>query len=63
VFPLAAAPIPNSGLLALLLGIGFLIGTYGHIIRSRTLIITGIIVIAAVSLYFAVGYEVGSVSQ
>jgi hypothetical protein len=35
------------------LAIGFLIGTFGHIIRSKTLIITGIIVIGMTTAYFA----------
>jgi hypothetical protein len=41
----------NVSLIALALG--FLIGILGHVIRSRTLIITGILVIGAVSAYFA----------
>ena len=35
------------------LALGFLVGVVGHIIRSRTLILTGILVIAVVSAYFA----------
>jgi hypothetical protein len=63
VFLLATSAINHAGLLAGVLGLGFVIGVYGHIIRSRTLIITGIVVIAAVSLYFVAGYEVGSINQ
>ena len=32
---------------------GSLIGVFGHIIKSRTLIITGILVIGLVSAYFS----------
>jgi hypothetical protein len=32
---------------------GFLIGTFGHIIKSRTMILTGLVVIGLVSAYFA----------
>ena len=32
---------------------GFLIGVFGHIIRSRALILTGIVMVGAVSAYFA----------
>ena len=35
------------------LAAGFLIGVAGHIIRSRTLIITGILVIGLASAYFS----------
>lgn len=42
--------------------LGFLVGVYGHVIRSRTLILTGIIVIAAVSGYFVVTGEIHTFS-
>jgi hypothetical protein len=32
---------------------GLVIGVFGHIIRSRTLILTGILVIGLVSAYFS----------
>lgn len=32
---------------------GLVVGVFGHIIRSRTLIITGILVIGLVSAYFS----------
>lgn len=35
--------------------VGFLIGVYGHIIRSRPVILFGILVVAAGSAYFAFG--------
>jgi uncharacterized membrane protein (UPF0136 family) len=42
----------HLGLFAAAIALGFLIGVFGHIIRSRTLIITGIVVIGAVSAYY-----------
>lgn len=33
------------------LGFGFLIGVAGHVVRSRTLILTGILIIGATSAY------------
>ncbi len=32
---------------------GLLVGVFGHMIRSRTLIVTGILIIGLVSAYFA----------
>jgi hypothetical protein len=55
--PLAAAA-GHIGVLGPLLIVGFLIGVYGHISRSRTLILCGIAVIAVVSLYFVAAGEV-----
>ena len=42
------------------LALGFLIGVLGHVIRSRTLIITGILTIGLVSAYFAFVLRPGS---
>jgi hypothetical protein len=39
---------------------GFLVGGVGHMTQNRTLVITGIIIIAAVSIYFAASGEVQS---
>lgn len=33
---------------------GLVVGVFGHIIKSRTLILTGILIIGAVSAYFLV---------
>jgi hypothetical protein len=41
------------GAYAAVMGFGFLIGAYGHVIKSRTLILTGILIVGAVSAYFA----------
>ena len=32
---------------------GLVVGVFGHVIRSRTLIVTGILIIGAVAGYFA----------
>lgn len=55
--PLAAAADHLSTFL-IALAIGFLVGVYGHIVRSRTLVLTGIFVVMAVSLYFVASGEV-----
>ena len=41
-----------------LLGLGFLIGTIGHIIKSRTLIIAGILLIFAATIFVPLFYSV-----
>jgi hypothetical protein len=58
LLPLAAST--NLGPYAVAMGVGFLIGVFGHIIRSRTLILTGILIVGLVSAYFA--FVVGKVS-
>jgi hypothetical protein len=37
---------------AAVMGVGFLIGVFGHINKSTPLIITGIVMVGAVSAYF-----------
>ena len=46
---------------AAVMAVGFLVGVAGHIIRSRLLIVTGILIVGAVSGYFA--FVVGKVGQ
>jgi hypothetical protein len=48
--------LTSSGLGALsaIMAVGLLIGVFGHIIRSRLLIVIGIGVVGAVSVYFGV---------
>jgi hypothetical protein len=48
--------LTSSGLagLSAAMVVGLLIGTFGHIIRSRFLIVIGIAVVGAVSVYFGV---------
>lgn len=53
----ASAPL---GPLAAVIGFGFVIGVYGHVIHSRTLILTGILIVGLVSGYFA--FAVGRLS-
>jgi hypothetical protein len=48
-----AAQSAHLGVYAAVLGFGLLIGVIGHIVRSRTLIVTGILVIGFVSAYFS----------
>ncbi len=47
----------NIGLFAGVIALGFLIGAFGHVIHSRTLILTGILVIGLVSGYYALVLE------
>jgi len=46
------AVVTSVGPYAAVMGFGFLIGVFGHVIRSRPLIITGIVMVGAVSAYF-----------
>jgi hypothetical protein len=41
-----------------LLGLGFLIGTIGHIIKSRTLVAAGVILIFAATVFLPIAYTV-----
>jgi len=43
----------HLGIFTAALALGLVIGVFGHIIRSRTLVITGILVIGLVSAYFS----------
>jgi hypothetical protein len=47
-----AAVSDNVAPYAVVMGLGFLIGTYGHVIKSRTVILVGIAMVGAVSAYF-----------
>jgi hypothetical protein len=50
---LAAARHPRLGVFAGLVAFGFLLAIIGHMIRSRTLVLTGIAVIGVVTVYFS----------
>ncbi len=50
---LLAASGSHLGVFTALLALGLIVGVIGHIIKSRTLIITGILVIGLVSAYFS----------
>ncbi|MGB0094681.1 MAG: hypothetical protein WBP81_19375 [Solirubrobacteraceae bacterium] len=55
-----AASQPHLGLFIAALVIGLAIGVFGHIIKSRTLIITGILIIGLLSAYFSFVLQPGS---
>ncbi len=48
------------GTFVVLLVLGLLVGVYGHLIKSRGLIITGILVIGLVSAYFSFVLQPGA---
>lgn len=50
IFQLAA--VGSVGPYAAVMGFGFLVGVFGHVIRSRMLILTGILIVGLVSAYF-----------
>ena len=43
-----------------LLGLGFLIGTVGHIVKSRTLVAAGILLIFAATIFLPIAYSVSN---
>lgn len=53
LIPTAAAT--TVGPYAALMAVGFLVGVYGHVAKSRLLILIGIMIVGAVSAYFAFG--------
>ena len=58
---ITAALSGGVGPYAAVMAFGFLVGVYGHIIRSRTMIITGIVIVGGLSAYFA--FVVGRLGQ
>ena len=42
---------------------GFVVGVYGHLTRSRPLILVGIVVIGVISLYFVAAGELASFNK
>jgi hypothetical protein len=53
---LVPAALSNQiGPYAAVMGFGFLIGVFGHVIHSRPLILTGIIIVSALSIYIVFG--------
>ena len=52
--PVFALTSSGLGALSAMMAVGLLIGVFGHIIRSRLLIVIGIAVVGAVSVYFGV---------
>jgi hypothetical protein len=49
---LLAAVTDKVGPYAIVMGVGFLVGVYGHVIKSKTLILIGIALVGGVSAYF-----------
>lgn len=47
-----AAASDNLAPYAVVMGVGFLVGIYGHVIKSRTVILIGIALVGGVSAYF-----------
>jgi hypothetical protein len=54
VLLLLALQPSHLGLLSAGLGLGFVVGVFGHIIKSRPVIILGILLVGAISTYFVV---------
>jgi hypothetical protein len=48
-----AAQSSHLALFTIALAVGLAVGVFGHIIHSRTMIVTGILVIGLVSAYFS----------
>jgi hypothetical protein len=52
LLPIASQQSQLHAIVAVLI-FGLVIGVFGHIVRSRTLVLTGILIIGGVSAYFA----------
>jgi hypothetical protein len=53
VLLLLASTSAHLGLFVAAMALGLVIGVFGHVIKSRTLIVTGILVIGLLSVYFS----------
>jgi hypothetical protein len=61
VLILVPAALPSKvGPYIAVIAVGFAIGIVGHILRSRTLILIGILIVGAVAVIF--GFVVGKIS-
>lgn len=58
---ITAALSTRVGPWAAVMAAGFIVGIFGHISRSRLLIVTGILIVGGVSAYFA--FWVGKLGQ
>jgi hypothetical protein len=56
IFLIASQQATFNALIAVLV-FGLVIGVFGHIISSKTLILTAILIIGGVSAYFAFGFS------
>jgi hypothetical protein len=54
VLLLLALQPTHLGLLSALLGLGFVVGLFGHINKSKRTILLGILVVGLISTYFVV---------
>jgi hypothetical protein len=52
-FLLPAVGSAHIGVFVAVMAFGLLVGVAGHIVRSRTLVVTGILIIGGVSAYFS----------
>jgi hypothetical protein len=43
-----------------LLGLGFLVGTVGHLVRSRTLVAAGVLLIFAATIFLPIAYSLSN---
>lgn len=50
----------SPSFLIVLLGLGFLIGTAGHIIKSRTLVAAGVILVFAATLFIPIALNLSN---
>jgi hypothetical protein len=57
---LPTAVTSHLGPYVAVIGFGFLLGVFGHVIHSRALILTGILIVGLISAYFA--FVVGKVT-
>jgi hypothetical protein len=55
-----ASQSAHLAVFSIVLAFGLAVGVFGHIIRSRWLILTGILVIGAVSAYFSFVLQPGA---
>lgn len=53
--PIPTAAATTVGPYAVAMVVGFVVGVYGHVIKSRLLILIGILIVGAVSAYLAFG--------
>jgi hypothetical protein len=50
----------SPSLFILLFGLGFLIGAVGHLVRSRTLVATGVVLVLVATILLPVAYNVSN---
>ena len=50
----------SPSFLIVLLALGFLIGTFGHIIKSRTLVVVGVTLVFAATIFIPIALSVSN---